>query len=38
MSRTHNTKYDFNKMGNKFEFPHEYHTSHIDIQEGEDYQ
>ena len=37
MSRTYNTKYDFDKMGNKFEFPHGYHTPHIDIQEGEDY-
>lgn len=37
MSRTYNTKHDFDKMGNKFEFPHGYHTSHIDIQEGGDY-
>lgn len=35
MSRTYNTKYDFDKMGNKFEFPHGYHTSHIDIKENE---
>lgn len=37
MSRTYNTKYDFHKMGNEFEFPNGYHTPHIDIQEGEDY-
>lgn len=37
MSRTYNTKYDFDKLGNKFEFPQGYHTSWYDINEGEDY-
>lgn len=37
MSRTYNTKHDFDKLGNKFEFPQGYHTSWYDISEGEDY-
>jgi len=37
MSKTYNTKHDFDKLGNEFEFPQGYHTTYVDINEGEDY-